>query len=77
MDRDVFLIIAGIGGGLTLIGAMCQHPVADPESATCVSARAALELRCVDQASTRDEADRCRAAVRAAHDCLTDGGAHE
>jgi len=77
MERDVFLVIAGIGGGLTLIGAMCQRPAPDPESATCVSARAALELRCVDQSSTRDEADRCRAAVRAAHDCVTDGGVHE
>ena len=77
MRRDAFLVASGIGGALTLIGAMCQHPAPDPESAMCVSARAALELRCVDQANSRDEADRCRAAVRAAHDCVTDGGAHE
>lgn len=75
--REVFLLVAAIGGALTLIGAACQTPHTMPDAAACISARTALELRCVDMSSTRDEADKCRAAVVAAHDCVTDGGAHD
>ena len=75
--REMFLGIAALGGLLSLAGAMCHPSPPNRDAAACISARTALELRCVDQASTRDEADRCRAAVVAAHDCVTDGGSHD
>ena len=74
--REGWPIVVLVVAGLLSLGATCREPHPDAAAASCVSALAALELRCVDQASTREEADRCRAAVRAAHDCV-DGGGHD
>lgn len=74
--RDWWAHGVALVAAMLMLGATCQEAHSDAAGAACVSALAALELRCVDQASTREEADRCRAAVRAAHECI-DGGSHD
>ena len=59
----VGMVLAGVALGWALMG--CGGGTPTPEQQAAVMADYAEQLRCVEAYATRDEIERCRAAVQA------------
>lgn len=61
---------------LVACGSTSKPNAPNPEAAFCIGHRTAMQIECGDLARTREEADTCKAKIRADLDCtkLEDAG---